>query len=144
MFSGLHARTSSALSSAIGLIGLLAPELMLPDRAVLSSNGCKNFIIAVNCAGLDWSMVCFRYLQQALQSATGDTIAFKRVGAQVQALVRVFLVWFWLNARTSPGPFYDLPKSQDQTCSNRHERLNGTRCSKMQQAAKPSEKFLGG
>jgi hypothetical protein len=53
MFSGIQARTSSALSSAIGLIGLLAPELMLPDRATLSSKGCKNFIKAVNCAGLD-------------------------------------------------------------------------------------------
>jgi hypothetical protein len=91
----MQARTSSALSSVIGLISVLAPELMLPDRAALSSNGCKNFIKAVNCAGLDRSMVCFRYLQQALQSASGDTIAFKRGKAQVRALVCLFWLGFF-------------------------------------------------
>jgi hypothetical protein len=40
-------------------------------------------------------MVCFRYLQQALQSAAGDTIEFKRVGAQGRALVCLFWLGFF-------------------------------------------------
>ncbi len=61
MCEQLH--TSSALSSAMGLDGLLVPPVTLVAFPELSSS-CKNFIKAVSCVGLDCSIVCLRYLQE--------------------------------------------------------------------------------
>ncbi len=48
---------SSALSSAMGLTGLLVLAPTFPTLPELSS-GCKNFIKAFSCDGLDCSMAC--------------------------------------------------------------------------------------
>ena len=91
-------RTSSALSSAKGLVGLLAFPETLVALPVLSSI-CRNFINAVSCAGLDCSIVCLRYLLAVNNGTACESSRFcvfsERAHARVQPLPALFQK-FWI------------------------------------------------
>jgi hypothetical protein len=95
--SSERGRTSSALSSAKGLVGLLTFPTTLAVLTVLSSI-CRNFINAVSCAGLDCSMVCLRYLRSSEQQQQRHRVRVEsrlracseRAHAQVQPLPSLF------------------------------------------------------
>ena len=76
--------TSSALSSAMGLTGLLVLAPTLPVLPALSS-GCKNSIKAFSCDGLDSSIACLMYLRRA-QRFAGEERARARVNSRVKPL----------------------------------------------------------
>ena len=68
----------------MGLTGLLVLAPTLPALPELSS-GCKNFIKAFSCDGLDSSIACLMYLRHA-QRFAGEERARANVNSRVKPL----------------------------------------------------------